>query len=627
MSHCPDEESLIALAHGKIPGDARAQLMVHVDGCAACLDTLAVLMLEEESPATTGNASAAQVSFEGAQTKPVENPNAPPLQEPTDNAATYTSGQKLTPLLTIQGYLGGGGMGAVYKAYHAGFGKQVAVKVLKQDTHSSAAKTRLFREARALSELPPSHVVRVYDVSELPTGEPYVVMDLLVGSNLRDWFEKTGPMPVGDALMILVAICTAVASAHERGIVHRDLKPENIFRLNDGTIRILDFGLSKLDASMLNEQDSTLTRSNAFLGTPLYVAPEQVREATRVDTRADVWALGVVLYEALTGTTPFRRKTVGAVLAAVLSEPAAPVRKLRGDAPESLEQLVATCLALDPNKRPRDAGALAALIERERLALLEARELLALQTTEPLVPKSPTLTDATGSSPMHPARDADMTTAATDSRGSPEARTNRLPADHDPSASRSSMGTLVAASSPEREPLAMTRAARKTSRSAVAAAVAVSLASLTAGGLLLRQKSLGSSLGPPASETPRANPGAASGANAGSAPGPTLAAPNATATIAEPLASAPYTHSEASSIAGKSSGNRSQATGAAVTSLARSPSAGGLIQVVSKDSAARSSDGNSPAPSAPSSATAAPTTATATTASASGPNREFGQRK
>jgi eukaryotic-like serine/threonine-protein kinase len=599
MSSCPDEESLIAMAHGKVPADVRAQLMVHIDGCAACLDTLAVLMLEQESEPVEAPRDS---DVDGAQTKPIEKPRELPLPNASADAA-YKPGQKLTPLLTIQGYLGGGGMGAVYKAFHAGFGKQVAVKVLKHDVHSSAAKTRLFREARALSELPPNHVVRVYDVSELPTGEPYVVMDLLVGSNLRDWFEEARPIPISDVLSLLIAICKAVESAHERGIVHRDLKPENIFVLKDGSIRILDFGLSKLDASMLNEQDSTLTRSNAFLGTPLYVAPEQVREATKVDTRADVWALGVVFYEALTGTTPFRRKTVGAVLAAVLSEPAPLVRTLRADTPESTERLIASCLALETDKRPRDAGVLAGLLERERNALLEARELLALQTTEPLAPNGIRLGESTHAGATAPS----VATVRLDQDNAPEPRSVA-----NPSETRSSMGNFVAASSPQREAASFATTPKKRSKVPLLATLGIAFVSL-AGTVLYRQAT---TVGAPLSAHESALP----------APDVTHLS-TGTQTVASSSSYAPYIQTSGTTEAAeKAGGTASAATGPTLAGTTRPSSAGAQIQVTSK-SAARPTDGRPAAPSATAAAAASQSATGVASASTAVPNREFGERK
>jgi eukaryotic-like serine/threonine-protein kinase len=381
---CPNEELLSALAEGALDEASRSRLIAHTDGCSSCRETLGCLLAPDSDAAETTSLAPIQAPNEvspfattegSGSLAPGSAPRVPPpaISEDDVTASRFPDGQALTPGLTIRGYLGGGGMGHVYRAFHAGFGTEVAVKVLQSTSlRSRSAKTRLFREARALAHLSPEHVVRVFDVGELPSGEPYVVMELLKGESLRDWLRPRMPLSEAAAIALFEQICTALAPAHTLGIVHRDLKPENMFVLPDGALRILDFGLSKLGDELLTEQDSSLTHSSAFLGTPLYVAPEQVKEAAQVDARADVWALGVMLYEALTGHTPFRRKTVGAVLAAVLSE--TPKRLDTESSPAgrvsaALADTVAQCLSLDPSLRPADAAAVRRALKHAKIAV------------------------------------------------------------------------------------------------------------------------------------------------------------------------------------------------------------------------------------------------------------------
>jgi serine/threonine protein kinase len=357
LERCPDNATLEALLLGEIDEALRSVVLKHADLCGACAEALALLF---------------QPSAERSQLLPVvAHSNVGFATTEYDERgsredATLAAGFLVTRDLTIRGAIGAGGMGTVYHAFHAGLGCDVAVKILRSRLPSEDAKLRLLREARVLAQLPTEHVVRIFDVGTLESGEPYLVMELLKGKSLRDHMRQYGPFEPADASALAIRICRAVAAAHALGVVHRDLKPDNIFLSPEGAIKILDFGLSKLGADLLSGTDAALTHSGAFLGTPLYVAPEQVREAQTVDARADVWAIGVILYELLTGNTPFRRRTVGAVLAAVLTEPAPRLTSLagvRGVVPPRLTELIAQCLQVSPDQRPADAAVLADLFE------------------------------------------------------------------------------------------------------------------------------------------------------------------------------------------------------------------------------------------------------------------------
>ena len=263
--------------------------------------------------------------------------------------------------LRIVRRIGAGGMGVVYEAIHLGLDRRVAVKVIHpQSSESAEARTRFFREARALAQLQSEHIVQVLDVDTLPEGDPYMVMEYLDGRDLRRELSKRGPLPVAEAVGYLIQASFGVAAAHGAGIIHRDIKPANIFVTNlDGARRakILDFGLAKFSTSL----DQALTGPTCVLGTPLYMSPEQLA-GQEADSRCDVWALGVVLFQLLTGHSPFRPKNNEGPVGAVLNRPAAPLHEERDDVPLALSQVVARCLEKVHAERFEDARELAAAL-------------------------------------------------------------------------------------------------------------------------------------------------------------------------------------------------------------------------------------------------------------------------
>ena len=203
--------------------------------------------------------------------------------------------------------VGEGGMGVVYEAMHLRLRQRLAIKVLRPDLPDLGRVVERFeREARSAALLHSLHSARVFDVDTLPSGLPYFVMEYLEGQDLDAELGATGPMQIEDAVDIAIQVAEAMAEAHRAGIVHRDLKPSNLFVCRKpGAVRpivkVLDFGISKCDADTDGER---LTPHAAYFGTPHYAAPEQLREAAAADERSDVWSLGVVVYELLTGRTP-----------------------------------------------------------------------------------------------------------------------------------------------------------------------------------------------------------------------------------------------------------------------------------------------------------------------------------
>jgi serine/threonine-protein kinase len=274
-------------------------------------------------------------------------------------------GDRIDGKYVVERLLGRGGMGAVYVAVHQELNRRVAIKVLLPGVEQSEeALARFTREARAAAALQSDHVARVLDVGRLPNGNPYTVMELLEGEDLSALASRVGTLPVPEAIHIVLQTCDAIAEAHALGIVHRDIKPANIFlaRRPNGsvTVKVLDFGISK--AAGLTGSAS-LTASFALMGSPLYMSPEQLREARAVDGRADIWALGVTLYELLTGTTPFAAPALAEICTNILTVAPRGARSLRPDVPEALDGIVMRCLEKAPEDRFAHVQELVAALE------------------------------------------------------------------------------------------------------------------------------------------------------------------------------------------------------------------------------------------------------------------------
>jgi len=216
------------------------------------------------------------------------------------------------------------------------------------------AAERFRREARAAAKIRSEHVARVLDVGTLDSGLPYMVMEYLEGNDIADELRRLQRMPLVEAVEFILQAIEALAEAHAAGVVHRDLKPGNLFlaRRADGSrrVKVLDFGISKaLTGSSVEEL--SLTKTAALIGSPLYMAPEQMRSAKDVDTRADIWSLGAMLYEMLTGEPPYTGESIPQLCAALLHDDPIPLRQHRPEIPEGLEQAVLRCLMKDRNHR------------------------------------------------------------------------------------------------------------------------------------------------------------------------------------------------------------------------------------------------------------------------------------
>jgi len=248
-----------------------------------------------------------------------------------------------------------GGMGAIYEAENTAVGRRVAIKVLHaQYARDPEIVARFRREAFAATAVGNEHIIEVLDLGEADDGSVYMVLELLDGRDLAAEIRRSGPLPIAQLVHIASQVCEALAAVHAKDIVHRDLKPENVYLIARGGdanfVKVLDFGISKVKSALGAPGDSA-TRTGTALGTPYYMAPEQARGAKDVDHRVDLYALGVMMFRALTGQHPFDDASFPMLVLKICTEPPPPVRRYRGDVPEALEQLIERLLAKDRAQR------------------------------------------------------------------------------------------------------------------------------------------------------------------------------------------------------------------------------------------------------------------------------------
>ncbi len=296
--------------------------------------------------------------------------DAAPLLRAEDWAASDDPllGAVLDRRYEVEALIGQGGVGRVYRARHRELGRWFAIKVLRRElSDDPEIRQRFLREAETASSVVHPGIVQIIDWGYLPDGRPFFVMELLEGSSLRNVLERRGRLPPARAIDIARRIAEALAAAHRAGIVHRDLKPDNVQLAPDGGVKLLDFGLA-IAVDSLAQQG----RSSVAFGTPHYMSPEQAA-GDPVDGRADVYALGVVLYEMLTGRVPFDAPTQAGVLGQQrAAEPLPPSRAPGVTTPlGELEVVVLRCLAKHPDERFRSLGELVSALEAARLGLAD----------------------------------------------------------------------------------------------------------------------------------------------------------------------------------------------------------------------------------------------------------------
>ena len=286
---------------------------------------------------------------------------------PVSAASNAQAGAVVGGKFRLEQRLGEGGMGIVWEASNVRTHRTVALKILKAETPDQ--RRRLFREGRIAGKLRHPNIVEVNDVVELEDGAPAIVMERLTGESLRALLLRETRLPLPRIAEIFRPIAEALACAHAQGVVHRDLKPENVFLARDRDareqVKVLDFGIARLTATAGDMAPTHgLTDTGDVLGTPSYMAPEQVFGEKDVDTRADVWSYGVVLYECLTGEKPFTGDNFGQIFKQVAIGEITPVAERVPDLPAELGAMVMQMLARDRTQRPSDWGAVIAVLER-----------------------------------------------------------------------------------------------------------------------------------------------------------------------------------------------------------------------------------------------------------------------
>jgi len=273
----------------------------------------------------------------------------------------------------IEALIGRGGMGAVFRAVNERIRKPVALKILYRGfEHGSESERRFLREARVASSLGHPNIVEVFDLGHLDDGKPFQVMELLEGQSLAQRIQSEGALPEEEALEIAEQILSALEAAHERGIIHRDLKPENVFlveRRGVTVAKLLDFGVSK----STNDQTMSLTVTGVVVGTPYYLSPEQARGERDIDHRVDLWAMGVLLYESLTGVLPFNADNYEQLLRKILSSRPLPPSRFQPRLNASVEAVVMRALSSSRNGRPGSAAEMLDLLRQAKETVRRSR--------------------------------------------------------------------------------------------------------------------------------------------------------------------------------------------------------------------------------------------------------------
>jgi serine/threonine protein kinase len=251
---------------------------------------------------------------------------------------------------TVVGLLGTGGMGEIYRARDERLARDVAVKILAPGLAGDTKEHERFeREARTLASLAHPNVLNIFDVGE-HDGLRYAVMELLEGGTLRERLVR-GALPWRTAVAIAMAVAKGLAAVHAKGIIHRDIKPENVFLLADGGVKVLDFGLAHRESAPGAEPQP---EPETLIGTVVYMAPEQIM-GIGADARTDIFALGALLHEMLTGDRPFGRVTVGETMGAILNAEPLPLEPRAGKAPAALARVIRRCLEKEPDQRLQSA--------------------------------------------------------------------------------------------------------------------------------------------------------------------------------------------------------------------------------------------------------------------------------
>jgi serine/threonine-protein kinase len=264
----------------------------------------------------------------------------------------------------IDRVLGAGGMGMVLAAHHLKLGQRVAIKLLLPEAlEDESSSVRFEREARAAASIRSEHTVKVADIGTLESGAPYMVMEYLEGENLAERLQRRGGVPIDETVEIVLQTCEVLAEAHSLGIIHRDLKPANLFCVTDAdnriSVKVLDFGISKVTSGRASAAKMSMTKTNAVMGSPFYMSPEQMESPRTVDARTDIWGIGIILYELLVGTVPFEGETLPEICMKIARQSVPSIRRHRLDVPPGLEAVVMKCLEKGRDERYASVAELA----------------------------------------------------------------------------------------------------------------------------------------------------------------------------------------------------------------------------------------------------------------------------
>jgi serine/threonine-protein kinase len=295
---------------------------------------------------------------------PPPKPAAEPVVRARDPKAPLTpaEGDLVAERYRVGPVIGAGGMGIVYRATHVELGTAVALKVIRPDmARNSSIWRRFSREARALGALSNRHVVRVNDAGTLASGLRYLVMELLEGIDLRRLLQQRGALPREQAVDYAIQVCSALGDAHRLNIIHRDIKPENIFIANvrgsEPEVKLLDFGVA-----LFLEDAGQLTVPGRGVGSPQYLSPEQMQNPSGVDQRSDIWAVGLLLYELLSGLSPFHGLNPAETGLLISKGPIPRIDDVHPDIPKPLAAVIQHCLEIKPERRPQSAEELSAAL-------------------------------------------------------------------------------------------------------------------------------------------------------------------------------------------------------------------------------------------------------------------------
>ena len=386
---CLDEDAILGFCRGGLGRDARSKAEEHIAACDECrILVSAVARSSVVDVAEMGNdhqgdriSETAQAPFSYAsRTEAADRVPAPLLRRvdpamapPTPvggagfagpSASPVQPGEILAGKFEVERVLGAGGMGIVVAARHTQLDQRVALKfLLPVACEVPGAVARFLREGKAAARITSEHVARVMDTGVLEGGAPYLVMEYLEGSDLGELVQRRGRIPPEEAIDWVLQACEAIVEAHDLGIVHRDLKPANLFLSHraDGSplVKVLDFGISKLEGG----SRSQLTSASVLMGSPRYMSPEQMLSAKDVDARTDVWALGVILYELVSGKAVWQADTMQGLCALIASAPAPSLLVEAPDAPPILADVIAHCLVKSRDERVASVADLALALE------------------------------------------------------------------------------------------------------------------------------------------------------------------------------------------------------------------------------------------------------------------------